>query len=120
MVDSLTLEIDVENHNDSDHISSNSGKQVALQVATPVSSEKIEHQHHVAQPSSNKEEDHIPMDEEGSGKVKEFVASKGLTTQQAQELLEKWGRNELAEKTKPKVSQVSWNIISLTHFYFSG
>jgi len=78
------------------------GKQVALQVATPVSSEKIEHQHHVAQPSSNKEEDHIPMDEEGSGKVKEFVASKGLTTQQAQELLEKWGRNELAEKTKPK------------------
>lgn len=46
----------------------------------------------------------IPMTEEGVDKVKEFVPSKGLTTFEAQQLLQKWGRNELEDKKKSKVS----------------
>ncbi len=46
----------------------------------------------------------IPMTEEGAEKVKEFVPSKGLTTFEAQQLLQKWGRNELEDKKKSKVS----------------
>lgn len=43
------------------------------------------------------------MTEEGAEKVKEFVPSKGLTTFEAQQLLQKWGRNELEDKKKSKV-----------------
>lgn len=43
------------------------------------------------------------MTEEGESKVKDFVPSKGLTTAEAQELLQKWGRNELEDKKKAKV-----------------
>lgn len=35
-------------------------------------------------------------------KTKAFVPSKGLTTEEAQQLLLKWGRNELEDKKKPK------------------
>eukprot|EP01039_Chlorochromonas_danica_P000184 gene184-194_t len=45
----------------------------------------------------------IPMTEEGEGKVKDFIPSKGLTEGQARELLLKWGRNELEDKKKAKV-----------------
>lgn len=44
----------------------------------------------------------IPMTEEGEGKVKDFIPSKGLTEGQARELLLKWGRNELEDKKKAK------------------
>lgn len=44
----------------------------------------------------------IPMTEEGAEKTKQFVASKGLTTEEAHQLLLKWGRNELEDKKKPK------------------
>jgi len=40
---------------------------------------------------------------EDSEKTKEFVASKGLTVNEANELLLKYGRNELPEKKRPKV-----------------
>lgn len=60
---------------------------------------------HTASPVKEKEiVADIPMEEEGSHKVKEFTPSKGLTSKQAEELLEQWGRNELSEKKKPKVS----------------
>ncbi len=55
----------------------------------------------------------IPMEEEGSGKVKEFVASKGLTSFEAQQLLQKWGRNELEDKKKSKVGRGRWKVILL-------
>lgn len=45
----------------------------------------------------------IPMTEEGAEKTKEFVPSKGLTTFEAQQLLQKWGRNELEDKKKSKI-----------------
>lgn len=44
------------------------------------------------------------MTEEGAEKPKEFVPSKGLTTFEAQQLLQKWGRNELEDKKKSKVT----------------
>eukprot|EP01040_Poterioochromonas_malhamensis_P007396 gene7396-7978_t len=44
----------------------------------------------------------IPMTEEGVEKTKAFVPSKGLTTEEAQQLLLKWGRNELEDKKKAK------------------
>jgi hypothetical protein len=44
----------------------------------------------------------IPMTEDVE-KTKEFVPSKGLTTFEFQQLLEKWGRNELEDKKKSKV-----------------
>ena len=55
--------------------------------------------------SSNCLSAHIPLeeDEEGGDSRKSFVASRGLTSQEAAKLLERWGRNELEEKTKPKV-----------------
>ena len=43
------------------------------------------------------------MTEEGEGKVKSFIPSKGITTVEAHRLLEQWGRNELSEKKKSKV-----------------
>jgi hypothetical protein len=43
-------------------------------------------------------------EEGGHEKVKDFVPSKGLTTQEAAELLQKWGRNELEDKKKSKVN----------------
>jgi hypothetical protein len=43
------------------------------------------------------------MTEEGVEKVKSFAPSKGLTTQEAEQLLEKWGRNQLEDKKRPKV-----------------
>lgn len=46
----------------------------------------------------------VPMEEEEGGKVKDFTPSTGLTSAEARDLLEKWGRNELADKKKPKVS----------------
>ncbi len=45
----------------------------------------------------------IPMTEEGVDTKKDFVPSKGLTTFEAQQLLQKWGRNELEDKKKSKV-----------------
>jgi hypothetical protein len=48
----------------------------------------------------------IPMEEE-HGKPKEFTPSKGLTTFEAQQLLQKWGRNELEDKKKSKVKKIS-------------
>jgi len=60
-------------------------------------------------PAQGKEEDSteyasqgIPMEEE-HGKPKEFTPSKGLTTFEAQQLLQKWGRNELEDKKKSKL-----------------
>lgn len=48
---------------------------------------------------------HVPMqEEEGEEAPKSFVPSKGLTTAEAQALLAQWGRNELEEKHKPKVT----------------
>eukprot|EP01033_Poteriospumella_lacustris_P003610 gene3610-2603_t len=44
----------------------------------------------------------IPLTEEGAEKTKEFVPSKGLTSAQAKIGLDKYGRNELPEKKKPK------------------
>ncbi|GLC35933.1 hypothetical protein PLESTB_000520800 [Pleodorina starrii] len=38
---------------------------------------------------------------EDSGKRKDFVPSEGLTSQEAHDLLHKWGRNELEEKVTP-------------------
>ena len=52
---------------------------------------------------SNVKSNHIPMEDEEEGGQKEFVMSKGLTSSEAAALLEKWGRNELEEKNKPKV-----------------
>ena len=46
----------------------------------------------------------IPMTEEGVENKKDFVPSKGLTTFESQQLLVKWGRNELEDKKKSKVS----------------
>jgi hypothetical protein len=43
------------------------------------------------------------MTEEGVEKVKSFVPSKGLTSEEAEQLLAKWGRNELEDKKRPKV-----------------
>jgi hypothetical protein len=37
------------------------------------------------------------------GEVKDFVASHGLTSSEAQELLQRYGRNELEDKKVPKV-----------------
>ena len=53
---------------------------------------------------SNVDSVHIPMedDDEGADR-KSFVASRGLTSAEAAKLLERWGRNELEEKNKPKV-----------------
>ncbi len=48
----------------------------------------------------------IPMTEEGVDQKKDFVPSKGLTTFEAQQLLQKWGRNELEDKKKSKVSKI--------------
>jgi hypothetical protein len=45
----------------------------------------------------------IPLTEEGAEKTKEFVPSKGLTSSQAKIFLDRYGRNELPEKKKPKV-----------------
>ena len=42
------------------------------------------------------------MEEEGV-EQKSFTPSKGLTTAEAETLLEKYGRNELEEHVKPKV-----------------
>lgn len=44
----------------------------------------------------------IPMSEDGVSHKDSFVPSKGLTSAEAEVLLEKWGRNELEEKSKPK------------------
>lgn len=44
----------------------------------------------------------IPLTEEGHEKTKEFVPSKGLTSSQAKIYLDRYGRNELPEKKKPK------------------
>ena len=46
------------------------------------------------------------MEEEESGPRKDFVASKGLTSTEAEQLLLQWGPNELEEKTKPKVISI--------------
>lgn len=60
---------------------------------------------------------HIPMEEdEEGGDRKSFTASRGLTSQQAAELLERWGRNELEEKTKPKVCVEVLQLFFLTLF----
>ncbi len=40
---------------------------------------------------------------EDSEKTKEFVASKGISSNEAKDLLQRYGRNELPEKKKPKV-----------------
>jgi hypothetical protein len=37
-------------------------------------------------------------------KKKDFISSVGLTTSEAEVLLEKWGRNELPEQSTPKVN----------------
>eukprot|EP01040_Poterioochromonas_malhamensis_P007402 gene7402-7984_t len=50
--------------------------------------------------SDSIDNEEIP-DEEGE-KPKEFTPSKGLTSEEAKVLLEKWGRNELMDKKKPK------------------
>jgi len=39
----------------------------------------------------------------GGANVKEFVASVGITSAQAEILLKQYGRNELEDKQKPKV-----------------
>jgi hypothetical protein len=59
--------------------------------------------HHLRRKTLMKLTEGIPMTEEGAEKVKAFVPSKGLTSVEAQSLLEKFGRNELPEKKKPKV-----------------
>lgn len=46
------------------------------------------------------------MTEEGEGKIKDFIPSKGLSEGQARELLLKWGRNELEDKKKAKVKSI--------------
>ena len=48
------------------------------------------------------------------GEVKNFVASHGLTTSEAMELLRQWGRNELEDKKIPKVK----NIIEISKIVF--
>jgi hypothetical protein len=57
-----------------------------------------------APPAAQKEEGGIP-DEEGV-EQKDFVVSKGLTSQEAAALLETWGRNELQEKSKAHVNKL--------------
>lgn len=57
------------------------------------------------------------MTEEGEGKVKDFVPSKGLTQADAAELLLKWGRNELEDKKKSKVSAVSMPYANAAHLF---
>jgi len=52
---------------------------------------------------SNVDSVHIPMEEDEEGGRESFVASRGLTSAEAAQLLERWGRNELEEKNKPKV-----------------
>jgi hypothetical protein len=52
---------------------------------------------------SNVKSVHIPMEDDEEGQQKEFVASHGLTSSEASALLARWGRNELEEKSKPKV-----------------
>jgi hypothetical protein len=52
--------------------------------------------------SSEKEVEDIPM-EEHEASVKNFVASVGLTTTEAEKRLKQYGRNELSEKKKSKV-----------------
>ncbi len=54
---------------------------------------------------------------ESSGEP-EFVPSKGLTSQEAAVLLEKWGKNELPEKVVPKVrvSANSWPTVKFSTF----
>lgn len=47
------------------------------------------------------------MEDDEGGEGKDFIASKGLTSAQAAELLLQWGRNELEEKNKPKVCKLS-------------
>jgi len=54
-----------------------------------------------APPSAQKEAGVIE-DEEGV-EQRDFVVSKGLTSQEAASLLESWGRNELQEKSKANV-----------------
>lgn len=58
-------------------------------------------------PVSQKDEEsnvHIPLEEdEGGGDPKQFTASKGLSSSEAEALLARWGKNELEEKNKPKV-----------------
>ncbi len=60
----------------------------------------------------------IPDEEEGE-KPKEFIPSKGLSSEEAKVLLEKWGRNELTDKKKPKVSCSSSFRLPVMHV-FSG
>eukprot|EP00401_Gymnodinium_catenatum_P003155 CAMPEP_0117607676 /NCGR_PEP_ID=MMETSP0784-20121206/80403_1 /TAXON_ID=39447 /ORGANISM="" /LENGTH=914 /DNA_ID=CAMNT_0005410901 /DNA_START=35 /DNA_END=2779 /DNA_ORIENTATION=- len=52
-------------------------------------------------PAAQNESDGIPLEEEGV-EQKTFTPSKGLTTSEAEQLLAKFGRNELEEHTKPK------------------
>jgi hypothetical protein len=51
------------------------------------------------------------MTEEGVEKTKEFVPSKGLTTEEARQLILKWGRNELEDKKKAKVFIIYYSFI---------
>jgi hypothetical protein len=71
--------------NDKGYVSPDAG----LIVKSPV------HQH------EEKSEDGISLKE--STDQTDFVPSKGLTSQQAEELLRKYGKNELEDKKTPKV-----------------
>lgn len=69
---------------------------VGATVKSPV------HQH------EEKSEEGISL-KESAEIAEDFVPSKGLTSQQAEELLRKYGKNELEDKKTPKVS-CSWLI----------
>ena len=48
----------------------------------------------------------LPTSSEEAAIKKDFVVSKGLTSAEAAQLLQKWGRNELEDKQKPKVKYI--------------
>lgn len=60
------------------------------------------------------------MTEEGVEKTKAFVPSKGLTTEEAQQLLLKWGRNELEDKKKAKVGGLLLSVFFVAQCLNSG
>ncbi len=49
---------------------------------------------------------------------KDFVASRGLTSDEANELLKKWGRNELVEKSTPTWLVIFRLVLNFTFVQF--
>jgi len=52
----------------------------------------------------------VALDHDGEV-IKDFIASVGLSTAEAERLLIEWGPNELAEKKKAKVSDCDSNLL---------